>query len=411
MEAFFVYSQKGNCMLTNKKILLGITGSIAAYKSAFLVRLLIKSGAEVKVIMTDAAKDFITPLTISTLAKTPVYSDFYDSKSGKWTNHVELALWADVFLIAPASANEIAKMANGLCDNLLTATYLSAKCKVLFAPAMDLDMYIHKATQNNFNKLLSFGNEIIDAESGELASGLSGQGRMAEPEHIINYLDNFLTQKKRFFGKKILITAGPTQEALDPVRYISNHSSGKMGYALAETLAREGAEVTLISGPSQLISTHININLIKVISAFEMLEQCKNLFFSTHIAIFSAAVADYRSKEIATQKIKKKDDAFTIEMVKNPDIALEFAKVKTENQISIGFALETNDEEANALLKLKNKSFDFVVLNSTQNENATFGFDTNKITILKKSGEKLDFELKTKKEVAKDIVNVLSDFI
>ncbi len=398
-------------MLTNKKILLGITGSIAAYKSAFLVRLLIKSGAEVKVIMTDAAKEFITPLTISTLAKTPVYSDFYDGKSGKWTNHVELALWADVFLIAPATANEIAKMANGLCDNLLTATYLSAKCQAIFAPAMDLDMYIHAATQNNFNKLLSFGNQIIDAESGELASGLSGQGRMAEPEHIIKYLDNLLSQKKRFLGKRILITAGPTQEAIDPVRYISNHSSGKMGYALAETLAEEGAEVSLISGPSQLISTHLNIKLIKVKSALEMLEQCKSLFFSTQIAIFSAAVADYRAKEIATQKIKKKDEAFTIDMVKNPDIAIEFAKVKSEDQISIGFALETNNEEANALQKLKNKSFDFVVLNSTQTENATFGFDTNKITILKKSGEKIDFELKTKSEVAKDIVNVLSDFI
>ncbi|MFN0047562.1 MAG: bifunctional phosphopantothenoylcysteine decarboxylase/phosphopantothenate--cysteine ligase CoaBC [Cytophagales bacterium] len=398
-------------MLTHKKILLGITGSIAAYKSAFLVRLLIKSGADVKVIMTSAAKDFIAPLTISTLSKNAVYSDFYDASTGEWANHVELALWADIFLIAPATANEIAKMANGLCDNLLTATYLSAKCPVVIAPAMDLDMYIHPATKNNFHKLLSFGNHIIDAESGELASGLSGQGRMAEPEHIIHYLVSFLSRKNRYAGKKVLVTAGPTQEAIDPVRYISNHSSGKMGYALAETLADEGAEVILISGPSQLIVSNKNIKVVKVKSALEMLEECRKVFFTLDIAIFSAAVADYRVKEMATQKIKKKDDSFVIEMVKNPDIAFEFGRSKSEKQISVGFALETNNELENASLKLTAKNFDFVVLNSTQSANATFGHDTNKITILKKSGEKLDFDLKTKKEVAKDILDVLIDIL
>lgn len=398
-------------MLQNKKILIGITGSIAAYKSAFLIRLLVKSGCEIKVIMTIAAKDFITPLTISTVSKNPVYSDFYDATTGEWANHVELALWADLYLIAPTTANELAKMANGLCDNLLTATYLSAKCPVILAPAMDLDMYLHPATQNNLAKLQSYGNLIIEAETGELASGLHGQGRMAEPEHIVSYLNHFFAQKKRLLGKKVLVTAGPTQEAIDPVRYISNHSSGKMGYAIAEALANEGAEVILVSGPSQLKVTHKNISLIKVVTAEEMLNACRSYFPSIDIAVFSAAVADYRPKEVSATKIKKKEDTFVIEMIKNPDLAFEFSKIKTSNQISIGFALETNNEEENALAKLKSKAFNFVVLNSTQTENATFGHNTNKITILKNDGAKLDFELKNKTEVAKDIVETLVDII
>jgi len=398
-------------MLHNKKVLLGITGSIAAYKAAFLLRLLIKSGAEVKVIMTSAAKDFIAPLTIATLAKHPVYIDFYNAETGEWANHVALAMWADVLLVAPATANELAKFANGLCDNLLTATYLSAKCQVIMAPAMDLDMYIHPATKNNFNKLLAFGNHIIESESGELASGLSGQGRMAEPAHIIKYLEEFFAQQNRFVGKKVLITAGPTHEAIDPVRYISNHSSGKMGYAIAEALATEGADVILISGPSQQHISHSNVELVQVNTALEMLEAAQKYFPTAAIAIFSAAVADYRVKEIASQKIKKTDDTFSIELIKNPDIASEFGKIKASDQISVGFALETENEEENAMLKLKAKNFDFVVLNSMQNENATFGFDTNKVIIMKKSGEKLEYKLKSKREVAKDIVNVLSEII
>ena len=392
-------------MFAGKKIIVGVTGSIAAYKSALIIRLLIKEGAEVKVIMTASAKDFITPLTLATLSKNPVLSDFYNTHSGEWTNHVELGLWADVMLIAPASANTIGKMANGLCDNLLTAIYLSAKCPVMVAPAMDLDMFVHPSVVANLNKLTTYHNHIIDAETGELASGLIGQGRMAEPEHIIQFLQNFLNVDKPLKGKKILITAGPTQEALDPVRFISNHSSGKMGYAIAQELESKGAEVFMISGPVNQNFKQIKFQIVSVKSANEMYQECLKLFSVVDIAIFTAAVADYRPKEIAVHKIKKKENTFNIEMIKNVDIAAEFGKVKTKNQIAVGFALETNDELAHASAKLERKNFDMIILNSMNDINATFGHDTNKITILKRGGQMIHFELKTKSEVAKDIVN------
>lgn len=397
-------------MLKGKKILVGITGSIAAYKAAFFVRLLVKAGAEVKVVMTEASKTFITPLTLSTLSKNPVLSSFTNGDQGEWNNHVELGLWADVMMIAPASANTLGKMANGLCDNLLLATYLSARCPVFVAPAMDLDMYQHPSTKANLVKLASYGNHVIEAEDGELASGLSGVGRMAEPEHLVAHLEEFFDLKKKLKGKKVLITAGPTYEAIDPVRFIGNHSSGKMGYALAEEADAQGADVTLISGP-----THLNapkgVKLIKVSSGREMYEAALAHYISTDINIFAAAVADYAPKTVAAQKIKKDDDEMNITLSKTIDIAKALGIEKKPGQFNVGFALETENELENAKGKIKKKNFDMIVLNSLNQAGAGFGYETNKITLIDKANNIQDFELKTKQEVAKDIIQAISEKI
>ena len=398
-------------MLKGKKILLGISGSIAAYKTPILVRELIKNGAEVKVIASTSALDFVTPLTLATVSNNPVLSDFTEGKNGVWNNHVELGLWADIFLIAPASANTIAKMANGLCDNLLLATYLSAKCPVFVAPAMDLDMYQHPTFIANLSKIQSYGNQIIEATYGELASGLVGKGRMEEPAELVAFLQKHFETSQVFKGKKVMITAGPTYEALDPVRYIGNHSSGKMGFALAECLAEKGAEVVLISGPSSLKPLHPTIMLQKVTSAAEMFNACLNYYPETDISIFAAAVADYTPKTVAQNKIKKNEEIFSIELIKTKDIAKELGLLKKAHQLNIGFALETNDEIENATKKLASKNLDFVVLNSMNNAGAGFQHDTNQITILDKKGQKISYELKHKKEVANDIANKIIELI
>lgn len=390
--------------LRHKKILLGVCGSIAAYKIAHLVRLLVKLEAEVKVVMTSSASAFITPLTLSTLSKNPVDTAFVKNEQGEWTNHVTLGLWADHIIIAPATANTIAKLANGHCDNLLCAVVLSARCAVSIAPAMDLDMLVHPTTKNNLLKLQSYGYQLIDAEFGALASGLVGSGRMAEPEHIVSYLEDFYSSSISFTGKKILITAGPTQEAIDPVRFISNHSTGKMGYALAVAAANAGAEVTIISGPVDISVQHPNINMIKVQTAKQMYEAAIEIFTNIDIAILSAAVADYTPKEVATEKIKKNYSEMFITLQKTIDIAYELGKLKKDHQFLVGFALETNNEIENAQAKLKKKNCDLIVLNSMQDSGAGFGADTNKITILHANGEILPFELKNKKQVAKDIL-------
>jgi phosphopantothenoylcysteine decarboxylase/phosphopantothenate--cysteine ligase len=397
-------------MLEGKHILLGISGSIAAYKCATLTRLFVKAGAEVKIIMTSAANDFITPLTLSTLSKNPVHSSFVKNNQGEWTNHVDLALWADVFIIAPASANTISKMANGICDNLLLATYLSAKCPVWFAPAMDLDMYLHPATKSNIQKLKDFGNIMIDAEVGELASGLYGSGRMAEPENIFDKISNFFNEELKFKNKTVLISAGPTYEAIDPVRFIGNHSSGKMGFALAEEFANQGADVILVSGPSKEKINHNKILRINVQSAEQMFQEITTRFKESDIAIMSAAVADYTPVLKSDIKIKKQEETFTIELTKTKDILKHLGTIK-ENQILVGFALETNNEEENALKKLHSKNLDFIVLNSLQHEGAGFGHSTNRISIIKKSGKKIDFPLKSKEEVAKDIVEQVKEIL
>ena len=390
-------------MIQDKKIILGVSGSIAAYKSAVLTRLLIKSGAQVKVVMTPSACDFITPLTLSTLSKNPVLSDFVKDKTGEWHNHVELGLWADAMVIAPLSANTLARMANGLCDDLLLAVYLSARCPVFFAPAMDLDMLQHPATKKNIRTLQDFGNYIIAPGYGELASGLTGTGRMAEPEQIVEAVDGFFRSQSSLKGRKALVTAGPTHEAIDPVRFISNHSSGKMGFALAEELAREGAEVKLVTGPTQQHTQHPGIVVKRVTTAKEMLEACTDYFQEADITILSAAVADYRPAEEAKQKIKKKDESLTLTLTKTDDIAATLGKRKHNGQIIVGFALETEEEETNALKKLQSKNFDLIVLNSLNDEGAGFGHDTNKITIMD-GNTKSTFPLKTKKEAAADIV-------
>jgi phosphopantothenoylcysteine decarboxylase / phosphopantothenate---cysteine ligase len=394
-------------MLHGKKILLGITGSIAAYKSAVLTRLLVKSDAEVRVIMTPSAKDFITPLTLATLSRHPVLSEFVKDETGQWNNHVEAGLWGDAFLIAPASANTIAKMANGICDNLLLAVYLSARCPVLVAPAMDLDMLQHPATKSNLEKLVSFGNTIIDPAFGELASGLTGKGRMAEPEELYDFLISFFQEHQPLKGKKALVTAGPTHEALDPVRFIGNHSSGKMGYAIAEELAAKGAEVMLISGPTLLHTTHPHITVKQVTSAEEMYQTCMLDFPETDIAVLAAAVADYKPKTKADQKIKKSTDTLTLELEKTHDIAASLGKLKKSNQVMVGFALETENEQSNALKKLESKNFDFIVLNSLNDTGAGFGHDTNKISIIDREQRKRDYPLKDKKELASDIVSII----
>jgi phosphopantothenoylcysteine decarboxylase / phosphopantothenate---cysteine ligase len=398
-------------MLTGRKIIVGISASIAAYKSAVLVRLLVKAGAEVKVVMTPAAKDFITPLTLSTLSKNPTLSDFTNGDQGQWNNHVDLGLWADALVIAPASANTLGKMALGLCENLLQAVYLSARCPVFFAPAMDLDMLQHPATQKNIQSLISFGNHLIKTNHGELASGLVGDGRMAEPEEIVESLEKYFSANKKLSGKKALVTAGPTYEALDPVRFIGNNSSGKMGFAIAEELAKQGAEVQLIAGPTHLITEVPGIKLTRVTSAEEMYKASTTVFASADITVLSAAVADYKPLTKADQKIKKTTDTLSIELTKTHDIAAELGKQKRNGQLLVGFALETENEKANALKKIVAKNFDFIVLNSLNDPGAGFSHDTNKISIISKDGQEQKFNLKSKKEVAKDIVDVITDAI
>ncbi len=398
-------------MLEGKNIVLGICGSIAAYKSALLVRLLIKAGANVQVVMTPDAANFITPLTLSTLSKKPVLVDYFNPENGEWNNHVELGLWADLFIIAPASANTLAKMANGLCDNLLLAIYLSAKCDVYFAPAMDLDMWKHEATQANISKLKAFGNILIPPGNGELASGLYGEGRMAEPEEIIDFISAAIKKKLPLINQKILVTAGPTYEAIDPVRFIGNHSSGKMGFAIADELAAFGADVTLISGPSAQVSRQSSVKRIDVTSAAEMLDACVDHFKDSKACIMSAAVADYTPLTVAKQKIKKNDNNLGIELKKTVDILSLLGSQKKDGQVLAGFALETNDEEKNAVEKLKKKNLDFIVLNSLNDEGAGFKKDTNKITIIDRNLQKTVYDLKSKKEVARDICNKIIELI
>ena len=395
-------------VLSGKKVLLGITAGIAAYKTASLVRLFIKRGAEVQVIMTPASKDFITPLTLSTLSKNPVHSTFYDKEAENelWNNHVDLGLWADIMVIAPATANTLSKMTNGVCDNLLLATYLSSKCPVYFAPAMDLDMYIHPSTKNNLDQLQHFGNVMIPATSGELASGLVGEGRLAEPEDILSFIEKDLLNKLPLKGKKVLLTAGPTYEAIDPVRFIGNHSSGKMGFALAKKAANLGAEVILITGPSAETIQHSFVKRIDVKSAEEMYTQAHLYFKDTDIAILSAAVADYRPKNVAAQKIKKKDATIEIVLEKTKDILASLGEIK-EHQLLVGFALETNNEAENAKGKLKKKNLDLIVLNSLQDKGAGFATDTNKITIIDKDLSMQTFGLKSKDAVAEDIMKAI----
>ncbi|HCE55161.1 MAG TPA: bifunctional phosphopantothenoylcysteine decarboxylase/phosphopantothenate--cysteine ligase CoaBC [Lutibacter sp.] len=396
-------------ILSGKKILLGVTAGIAAYKTAHLVRLFVKSGAQVKVVMTPAAKDFVTPLTLSTLSKNPVYSTFFekgDEENEQWNSHVDLGLWADYMLIAPATANTLSKMANGVCDNLLLATYLSAKCKVYFAPAMDLDMYQHPATKLSIEKLQSFGNVFIPPASGELASGLVGEGRMEEPENIVSFIENEIVQGLPLFNKKVLITAGPTYEAIDPVRFIGNHSSGKMGFELAKKAANLGANVFLITGTSNETVSHSLIKRIDVVSAEEMYQEVHKYFGAVDIAILSAAVADYKPTEIAINKIKKATDTITIELEKTKDILASLGKIKKQ-QFLVGFALETNNELQNAITKLKSKNLDLIVLNSLQDKGAGFKKETNKVTIIDKFEKISEFSLKSKAEVAEDIFNVI----
>jgi phosphopantothenoylcysteine decarboxylase/phosphopantothenate--cysteine ligase len=394
-------------MLHGKKIIIGVTGSIAAYKTAVLIRLLVKSGAEVKVIMTPSAHDFITPLTLATLSRNPVLTGFVKDESGQWNNHVDLGLWADAFLIAPASANTVAKMANGICDNLLTAVYLSARCPVLVAPAMDLDMWQHAATQSNLDKLKSFGHSIIEPGFGELASGLTGKGRMAEPEELHDYLVNFFLSRQPLQGKHALVTAGPTHEPLDPVRFIGNHSTGKMGFAIAEELAKAGAHVQLITGPTALHTKHPYITVKQVMTAEEMHRACIQLFPEMDITILAAAVADYKPMTRAEQKIKKKEETLVIELVKTHDIAASVGKMKSDKQLLVGFALETHDEVNQAKKKIESKNFDLIVLNSLQDEGAGFGHDTNKITLIDRNHHIQSFPLKSKTDAARDIVEAI----
>ena len=395
-------------IISGKNVLLGVTGGIAAYKAAFLVRLLIKKGAAVKVIMTPSAKDFVTPLTLSTLSKNEVLSSFTneEDENAQWNNHVELALWADLFVVAPATANTLSKMANGTSDNLLLATYLSAKCPVYYAPAMDLDMYKHPSTKEIFDSLNSFGNIQIPAEEGELASGLTGKGRMAEPEHIVSFLETDIQSKSPLHGKKVLITAGPTYEAIDPVRFIGNHSSGKMGYAIAERAAQLGAEVVLVSGPVSVTIKHSNVKVISVTSAEDMYQATHNHFASCDIAILSAAVADYRPKDVASEKIKKNDSTLTIQLEKTQDILKSLGEIK-EHQFLTGFALETQNELENAKSKLKKKNLDLIVLNSLKDKGAGFKADTNKVTLIDKHNKVQRFPVKPKTEVAIDILQYI----
>ncbi len=393
-------------MLSGKKILLGITGGIAAYKTTFLTRLLVKAGADVKIVLTNSASSFVSPLTLATLSKNEVVSSFVkeENNTTNWNNHVSLGLWADLMLIAPATANTLSKMAHGTCDNLLLATYLSAKCPVFFAPAMDLDMYKHPSTKQSLEKLQEFGNMMIPAESGELASGLHGEGRMAEPENIVAFITEYLSEGLPLKGKKVLITAGPTYEAIDPVRFVGNHSSGLMGFELAKSAANLGAEVVLISGPSHLKVDHTKIKVVRVVSADQMYDATHLEYDDTDIAICAAAVADYKPKSVASQKIKKTSDDLAIDLVKNKDILLALGK-KKKNQFLVGFALETQNEIENAKKKLERKNLDGIVLNSMNDKGAGFGKTTNKVTFIDKNSKIKSFELKTKAAVAVDIFN------
>ncbi|MEM6735497.1 MAG: bifunctional phosphopantothenoylcysteine decarboxylase/phosphopantothenate--cysteine ligase CoaBC [Bacteroidota bacterium] len=390
-------------MLAGKKILLAVCGSIAAYKTAFFVRMLKKEGAEVQIIMTKSSKDFITPLTLATLSKNPIYTSSFNEENGEWNNHVALGLWADLMIIAPLSANTLGKMANGICNNLLLATYLSAKCPVIVAPAMDLDMYQHPTTQDNLKKLCAFGNEVVEARDGELASGLSGQGRMAEPEELLEIVKKKLAHSEKLAGKKVLITSGPTYEAIDPVRFVGNHSSGKMGKALAEKFKAVGAEVTMISGPVDQLPQAIEV--IQITSAEEMLRETEKKYTQSDIVVFTAAVSDFKPSNPSPQKIKKKEGNGTLDLKlsKNPDIAATLGKVK-KHQLHIGFALETANEEHNAKEKLIKKNLDLIVLNSLNDKGAGFQKNTNRVTFYDKQNNEQRFELKSKQEVAEDIV-------
>jgi phosphopantothenoylcysteine decarboxylase/phosphopantothenate--cysteine ligase len=394
-------------MLKGKKIVLGITGSIAAYKACYIIRGLIKAGAEVQVVITPAGKEFITPITLSALTQKPVISDFFAQRDGTWHSHVALGLWADAMLIAPCTASTLGKMANGVADNMLITTYLSMKAPVFIAPAMDLDMYQHPTTQENMKKLQSFGNHIIEPQSGFLASGLEGKGRMEEPEKIVEYLDKALDNNAPLCGKRIMITAGPTYEKIDPVRFIGNYSSGKMGFALAEACARQGAEVELVAGPVALTTNHPLIHRTNVESCEEMYQTATHLFSSCHAAILCAAVADFRPETIATEKIKREDDDLVIRLKPTHDIAAELGRMKRADQRLVGFALETNDEQQNAQGKLERKNLDFIVLNSLRNEGTCFQSDENQVSIISSQGQK-DFGRKPKSEVARDIINELA---
>ena len=392
-------------MLKDKKILLGVTASIAAYKSTHIVRLLKKLGASVRVIQTEASLDFVTSLVLSTLSENDVIVDIVDKEANQWNNHVELGLWADYMIIAPVTAKTMSKMVEGNCNNQLIASYLSAKCPVYFAPAMDLDMYKHPSTQNNIKKLQEFGNKLIPVNHGELASGLVGEGRMAEPEEIIDFLLNDINSDKELFGKNCLVTAGPTQENIDPVRFIGNRSSGKMGMAIANELAEKGAEVNLVMGPSNISSSHYNINQINVNSASQMYDEVEKVFLDSDISVFAAAVSDYKPIKTYSEKIKKSDGNMEIKLEKTKDILLEMSSDKKDHQFVVGFALETENEEKNAIEKLQTKNLDMIILNSTKDKGATFGFDTNKISIIEKDLSVTNYDLKEKSEVAKDIVS------
>ncbi len=396
-------------MLKGKKIVLGITGSIAAYKSCLIIRELVKRGAEVQVVITPAGKEFITPITLSALTQKPVISEFFSQRDGTWHSHVTLGLWADAMLVAPCTASTLGKMANGIADNMLITTYLSMKAPVFIAPAMDLDMYAHPTTQQNMERLKGFCNHIIEPQSGFLASGLEGKGRMEEPEKIVAYLDNFF-EPRDLAGKKIMITAGPTYEKIDPVRFIGNYSSGKMGFALAEECARRGAEVTLVAGPVAMKTEHPNIHRIDVESAQEMCDAATNTFPKMNAAILCAAVADFRPEKVAEEKIKRIGQTMDIHLVPNPDIAASLGKMKHERQVLVGFALETNDEQQNAQHKLEKKNLDFIVLNSLRNEGTCFKSDDNQISIISRNGQK-DYEKKTKTEVARDIIDELAKIL
>ena len=398
-------------MLKGKHIILGITGSIAAYKAAYIVRALIKKGAEVQVVITPAGKEFITPITLSALSCKPVICDFFSNRDGTWNSHVDLGLWADAMLIAPATASTIGKMANGIADNMLITTYLSCKAPVFVAPAMDLDMFAHPSTQQNLKRLRSFGNQIIEPTEGELASHLVGKGRMEEPDKIIAVLEKFFASQTNLEKKKIVITAGPTYEKIDPVRFIGNYSSGKMGFALAEACARQGADVTLIAGPVSLTAMHPNIHRVDVECADEMYEAAVTAFKDADAGILCAAVADYRPAVQADKKIKRKDGEMTLRLVENKDIAASLGTIKKEGQVLVGFALETNDETTNAESKLKQKNLDFIVLNSLRDQGSCFRYDTNKISIIDRHGESVSYPLKSKQEVAIDIVNKLATLL
>jgi len=397
-------------MLNGKKIVVGITGSIAAYKAAYICRLLIKKGAEVQVVITPSGKEFITPVTLSALTQKPVLSEFFTANDGTWHSHVDLGRWADLMLIAPATASTIGKMANGIADNLLITTYLSMKAPVFVAPAMDLDMYAHPSTQANLEKLRSCGNQIIEPAEGELASGLQGKGRMEEPDNIIACMETFFSRQNQLLQKKVLITAGPTYEKLDPVRYIGNYSSGKMGFALAEACAERGAEVFLISGQVHLTANHPNIRRINVHSADEMLAEALRIFPQTDAGILCAAVADYKPAEFSEEKLKRTGESLNISLIPNPDIAANLGEIKNASQVLAGFALETENEVQNAFGKLQKKRLDFIVINSLRDPGAGFQTDTNKISILTAKGEKIDYTLKSKREVAEDIIDVLSRY-